>query len=310
MENTGMRNRKIITHCGAAHADEVVSIALLLAEDPAINEINRVSKPTKEDLASPDAYVLDIGNRYEPHLLNFDHHQFSRDEPPRCTFSLILENSGHTETATRIWSWLEAFVVWDVGGPPAVADLYNIKKPGIFKELGSPVHFAVLQIFSDADVFQEGGTEFHMLKRIGSTMLEELRQVPVLVDWFSQKCVFRTADSHNVLQNHSGLNGLKAADIKDVIVPVFPKCSRGLGENALHLFLKEKAPSAELVVMPDSREGGWVLRRRLKSKNINFEILAGDPDVEYIHSSGFLAVSRTGTPEALERLLKLVRVKI
>lgn len=82
--------RKIITHPGIFHADEVSAIALLLiieAVPPGVEIARR--EPTLDDLNDPDTIVLDIGGVYNPSLMNFDHHH---DASLPSTNLLVLEH--------------------------------------------------------------------------------------------------------------------------------------------------------------------------------------------------------------------------
>ena len=66
--------KKIITHDGTFHADEISGVALLLRLFPGV-PVERTYTPSEEDFADPSVIVLDIGRRYEPGQSNFDHHQ-------------------------------------------------------------------------------------------------------------------------------------------------------------------------------------------------------------------------------------------
>lgn len=82
-----MRIKKIVTHAGTFHADEICAIALIntIFESPTIE---RTFTPSEEDLQNPEVFVLDIGRRYEPKLNNYDHHQ---DAELPATNKLIFE---------------------------------------------------------------------------------------------------------------------------------------------------------------------------------------------------------------------------
>lgn len=88
---------KLITHSGAFHADEVLSTAILrdLFDD---HEIIRTRDP---DIISPGAgkIVYDVGGRYSPELMCFDHHQpgspvREADKSPYSSFGLIWKHFG------------------------------------------------------------------------------------------------------------------------------------------------------------------------------------------------------------------------
>lgn len=71
-----MEYKKIITHDGRFHADEVCSIAKL-RHCGILLPIERKRTITLEELADPAILVIDVGKDYNPALGNFDHHQDS-----------------------------------------------------------------------------------------------------------------------------------------------------------------------------------------------------------------------------------------
>lgn len=74
-----MRLKKIITHAGTFHADEVSACALIktlhklmFGEDiPVV----RTYSPSQQDMDDPDVIVLDIGRVFDPKVNLYDHHQ-------------------------------------------------------------------------------------------------------------------------------------------------------------------------------------------------------------------------------------------
>ena len=68
--------KKIITHDGLFHADEVFAIALLLETRYEV-PIHRTRDKSAMDtfLRDPDVFVLDVGGEYDVVYHNFDHHQ-------------------------------------------------------------------------------------------------------------------------------------------------------------------------------------------------------------------------------------------
>jgi hypothetical protein len=83
--------KRVITHAGAHHADELLAIATLeFATDKKFQfQIERTFQVSQEDLDNPEVFVLDIGRQYNPEMGNFDHHQ-SGDL--KATNILILES--------------------------------------------------------------------------------------------------------------------------------------------------------------------------------------------------------------------------
>ncbi len=68
-----MNINKIITHAGTFHADELLAIAVLRYGKTI--PIERTYTPSETAVDATDVCVLDIGRRYDPDRLNFDHHQ-------------------------------------------------------------------------------------------------------------------------------------------------------------------------------------------------------------------------------------------
>ena len=86
--------KKIITHGGEAHLDDVFACALAMVNvawdslengrattietalaDACEDVVIERREPTEDELANPNVLVLDVGGRYEPEEGDFDHHQ-------------------------------------------------------------------------------------------------------------------------------------------------------------------------------------------------------------------------------------------
>lgn len=64
---------KIVTHGGIFHADEILAIASIRYFFGGYIPVQRFFQV--EYLANPYIFVLDVGQKYQPELGNFDHHQ-------------------------------------------------------------------------------------------------------------------------------------------------------------------------------------------------------------------------------------------
>lgn len=84
--------KKIITHSGVFHADEVFAIALLFEIRGKVPLV-RTRTITDEDLNNPDIWVLDVGKQLDPVLHNFDHHQDSILSATNCQILQWLLNN-------------------------------------------------------------------------------------------------------------------------------------------------------------------------------------------------------------------------
>lgn len=71
-----MKVRKIITHAGQFHADEVMACAIVRSIYPEI-ELERKFQITQEEMNDPSILVIDVGREFNADKGNFDHHQDS-----------------------------------------------------------------------------------------------------------------------------------------------------------------------------------------------------------------------------------------
>ncbi|MEI6675088.1 MAG: MYG1 family protein [Verrucomicrobiota bacterium] len=126
---------QILTHPGGSHKDEYLACCVLLAHSPA--PIVRL-EPTAADLADPTIAVVDVGGEHRPDLGNFDHHQFSKDHPPLCALSLVLQYLGVYEDALAFCDWLEPTEWLDTRGPQETSRWLGIERDTLAK-LNSPI---------------------------------------------------------------------------------------------------------------------------------------------------------------------------
>ena len=100
---------KIITHPGAAHRDDFLSISLVLAKDPTVTIIER-REPNLSEINDLNIWVLDVGRVLDPQVKAYDHHQRDWNE---CTLSLLLKEWKLWNIAKESLSWLEPTVFID-----------------------------------------------------------------------------------------------------------------------------------------------------------------------------------------------------
>ena len=112
----------LITHPGSKHLDDTLTIALVLSQFPSLPVFFR--NPTEEELNDPEIIVADVGRRYEPKLMNFDHHQLNRST---CAAALYMEHLGLLHKAHEIWPWFEHLEICDSRGPVAASNRFGFK---------------------------------------------------------------------------------------------------------------------------------------------------------------------------------------
>jgi len=106
--------KKIITHDGKFHTDEVMSIAIMTLTFPGCgSKVVRTRKVTYEDMTDPEVYVIDVGDDFNPQLNNYDHHQnrgpIRSNDIPYSSAGLIWEEFGRQLVLDeRTWVLVDA----------------------------------------------------------------------------------------------------------------------------------------------------------------------------------------------------------
>jgi hypothetical protein len=88
-----MQIKKIITHGGMFHADEVMAIAML-RHFGFTAEVERKFEISEEEFSSSEILILDIGRRFDPQLGNLDHHQDPTSPATNILVADFLVNKG------------------------------------------------------------------------------------------------------------------------------------------------------------------------------------------------------------------------
>jgi uncharacterized UPF0160 family protein len=86
--------KKIVVHNGTFHADDAMVVAMVRAFSGKLIPVERV--PHQADISyyleDPKILVADVGRRYEPEMLNFDHHQFKQpEEENRAAAGMVFD---------------------------------------------------------------------------------------------------------------------------------------------------------------------------------------------------------------------------
>ncbi|MCD5390182.1 MAG: MYG1 family protein [Candidatus Pacebacteria bacterium] len=93
------RKKKVVTHCGSFHADDIFACATLSLYFKKNNMKYTVTRTRDEQLIKAADYVFDVGGIYEPELERFDHHQSGgagkrKNEIPYAAFGLVWKKYG------------------------------------------------------------------------------------------------------------------------------------------------------------------------------------------------------------------------
>jgi hypothetical protein len=119
--------KKIITHSGAFHADELLAIALI--QHVYVDEYEIIRKSgweiTEDEFNDPNVWIVDVGERHQPLLNNYDHHQDKNKELLGSNW-LVLE-----EFVSRNMPYYQAVVLEPFFRRVAAIDVSAIKQRDI-----------------------------------------------------------------------------------------------------------------------------------------------------------------------------------
>ncbi|MGY8690976.1 MAG: MYG1 family protein, partial [Verrucomicrobiales bacterium] len=183
--------RQIVTHPGGAHKDDFLACSVLvhLHQVP----IHR-REPTPEDLEDPSTCVVDVGGQHDPSKKNFDHHQFSQDEPPVCALSLVLKDLGLYEDARNFCEWLEPAEWLDCLGPIETAQRLGTHRE-VINQLLSPIDVTLLKRFASSNQWTLNEPIWQIMGMVGEDLLAYLRSLRKRLDYIRQRAEWWTLET-------------------------------------------------------------------------------------------------------------------
>jgi hypothetical protein len=112
--------RKVVTHREPRHWDDFIAVALLKMSYPdAVVEFVHPQGVPQEYYNDKGVCLVDVGGRYEPELMNFDHHQ---DVNLNCSLMLVLKYVYGLSVLSKVLQFID------------LADRFGVKKAS--EELG------------------------------------------------------------------------------------------------------------------------------------------------------------------------------
>lgn len=270
---------RIITHGGTAHRDEFLACCIVLTQPGNWDEpVIARRAPLPADLDDSGVWVLDVGGRHEPALRNFDHHQLGRDVPPICTFGQVLKHVGLLDKARSVFPWLEPSMQADVHGNNVMAHTLGIT-PAAIQSLAAPLEEYLLKLFAGVDELRGDTPLLAVMRAMGRRLLDDIDAISARWSWLAvhgRICVTPA--------------GQRVFAVLDARIP-----EPGLG---LEAYL-ETLGGIAACIMPDARGPGHALTRlEYDEPRIDFQRLTGDARIGFIHSTGFMAVTRIPLPAA------------
>lgn len=266
---------KIIVHPGNAHRDDFLAVSILLAIlDEA--EVFRCD-PSREDLADPATYVVDVGMEYDPERRNYDHHQ---DKSLPCAFHLVMQDLGYHEDAQAVFGWYPFMSMMDVRGPHKTAEHFGVDA-SVLLASSSPIDGYILSRFSRLETLRPQDLLYQFMREMGRDMLALIKLKKERLERLK-----REAEIVPVKQ------------IKAVVCAIEdnPKLS-------MELYLRSLDDERVMIcITPSVRGEGWELLRLGDSHLVDFRAITDRPEVRFVHANGYIATTRTLIPlgEVLE----------
>lgn len=258
----------IVVHGGSAHRGDLLAVAIVLANSNTNPTVYR-REPTQEELEDPSVVVLDVGERYEPELLNFDHHQMGRDTEPACALSLVATEMGLDQYLRIANKWYGATEILDSKGPLVLSQTLKAEWPALL-QMFSPVEGYVLRQFSALEEMLPDHWLYKLLEDLGNDMLTY---------------ALAFADRIALLEEKA-----KVITVKDVEVVIVPEDVRGHDPIlALEAWRNGACPKAHITVVPDTRGDGLSICRVHELKRIDLSVLKGHPAIAFAHDRGYIA---------------------
>jgi len=250
---------KLIVHAGNAHMDEVLAAALASQKYP-ITSIER-RNPTYEELDDPTILILDVGEMYEPALLNFDHHQLVDSD--ECAFTLLARHIYGDEyyAFSKVNAWMRWYAMMDTQGPTKVASAMGTT-PDVLRESRSPVDMFLLDMFEEDPM-----STIPILKKLGAHINTRYKETREAIDWIHDNSEVMTV---------KGVNFLIVSTAKVV-------------DKYLTTACEELRAAIHGSVSKDPRGAGLALYRLDDHPCIDFTLIKDHPSITFAHSGGFIA---------------------
>lgn len=267
----------IVTHAGQAHLDEVIAISLLLTkiEDEDV-EIKRVRKVTEKELNDRNIFVVDVGEKFQPELNNYDHHNNVMKD--YCSYYLVGRYFLNLTDASDLLSW------WDIRSDvdtdaTTFAKSLKMETTDLLDITTSPIDQFFTKLFE---------TNPNML-------------IPALKEfgYFILKDLENARNSYNTILHNYKILTYGENDGIDI---------GNSSTRSLNTFIHRLEKHPDFVMMDDNRGDGKAILR-INNNLYDFHKVSKDDRVLFAHSAGFIMKLRSGvSTEDITDLLNLCRV--
>jgi hypothetical protein len=252
LEKTG----RIVVHRGRAHVDDFLASCVC---------VHKTGLPLfRQDadegvLDDPSCWVLDQGMRFEPELLNFDHHH-TDDEI--CAFTMVLDHL-YGASCRDYFPQLRYVEIYDSHGASKAAKFAGAPREALDIS-ASLVQQFVLRAFSSVE--GEVGDDFiPLMRKVGGEICDKIESMPVMME---------SLDRHSKIEHFMGLEILDITLCEGQDLPT-------------KAWSSQRNLSPDAILAKDPRLAGSLRLIAVDRSRVNFR---PDPSCSFVHPSGFLAV--------------------
>jgi hypothetical protein len=279
----------IITHPGGSHKDDLLAVCVLASIHGCPIERR---EPTPAELDDPNIAIVDIGGSHDPSRLNFEHHHFSREHPPTCALSLVLDHLGLYKDALQFCDWLETAEWFDSRGPKKTGEWLGVPRRAI-SQLNSPIDMTLLRRFAQMTRLEPSDPLYAFMKMVGDDLLEYLRVARERLDFIDKRVERWTIPCG-----------------QDVIEALFlPRSEPAADEpsSMLGSYIRARKLDSVIaaIVYPDRRGEGFGIGRYEDHASLDFSRVESQPDVHFAHKSGFMCKTSASDPARLKALVTM-----
>ena len=254
--------RRIVTHGGLPHMDDIMACAIAYALGVPHDAVIERRNPKPGELESMTVLVLDVGGTHDPEHLDFDHHQRSREEEPKCAFKLFSEWLGVDEEFSMLFPWYATWNLLDVAGPNVTAAALGTTWDRLEGLVANPLADFVIRRFADDPSFRQ---------KIVLTLSNAIGLTRRLWKSTNEKVVARE------------VCGLPAGDFTACATEEISRCS--------DIWIRLNRPA--LIISKDNRGEGLTILRCNDDPRLDFSRCAGRPYAVFCHPGGFLVKTRS-----------------
>ncbi len=260
----------IITHSGQAHADELLAIGMILIKevegDQSRANIKREGDGRAENWTAD--FIVDVGKQYDPAKGWFDHHQFPKDAPADCAFTLVAKHYGLERNSL---DWIERVALLDAKGPFVWFE----------KTFGRPAtNMTEINRMLGPDVFSWFTRTANQSYKNPSAFNQAIDMV---IPWLQNELAYAETRPENI---EFARANLKLIDMGSFKFAYFEQREmRGVGE--LCDLISTEDPSIIVSGKPDDRGNGFSATRWNNSPRVDFLPRKGEPNCVFAHENGF-----------------------